>query len=665
MGELADKERQLLEAFLASKIAREFRPWRTPEGVCPQQEFLQAAAKGSYRVFRGGNRAQPVDEPVLTPCGWRAIGELAPGDEVIGGDGQPTRVGYVYPQGERDAYRVWLSDGRWTRSTADHLWPVTPYGDDGPAERILTLWDMALWTARHGPGSLGVRVLDPPSARAALAPVQGISRDGRAEAACISVEAEHGTYVTREGIVTHNSGKSTALAVDSVLRVCGWHPFVRQKPPVHGWLSALDCEWGIGQVLWPAVRKWLPWSEVRSAAWLRKGSGEHGSGAGSIPLSIAFKNGSQLDFKSSEAGASKYQGVDLDFAGCDEEHPQDVAEEIRARLLRRRGDFAMALTPLRRERWVMEFERNPGVTVIRASTYDAARAGVLDEQAVKEFAATLPDRQLRVRYLGDFAALDGLVYPEFDRQVHVVYPEGNVLRNARGDVVAPWPIPADWPRYAAMDFGFSHPAAVPVAACDPDSDPRMLVIERCYHAANVRTARWAVELQRVLPPLATPLVCDHDADGQAELQAAGIRTTQADKRIITGIEAVERYMHPIDGKPRLYIVIHKDSPPWHPVLGRCDGHALGFELEGYRYPPTRKGNVSDARDLPLKKDDDANDAVRYLVMQLEARGFTAVDIGSIALAQPGLAAATFYGASGGLTGVGRTRLGQRRRFTLN
>ena len=69
-------------------------------------------------------KAQPVDTPVLTPGGWRAIGSLAVGDRVIGGDGRPTPVAGVFPQGRLPVYRVVLSDGTSTRASADHLWLV-------------------------------------------------------------------------------------------------------------------------------------------------------------------------------------------------------------------------------------------------------------------------------------------------------------------------------------------------------------------------------------------------------------------------------------------------------------------------------------------------------------------------------------------------------------
>ncbi len=70
----------------------------------------------------GSALAQPLTSKVLTPTGWKAMGDVKSGDLVIGQDGQPTSVLGVYPQGEKDIYRVTFSDGTSTRATAEHLW---------------------------------------------------------------------------------------------------------------------------------------------------------------------------------------------------------------------------------------------------------------------------------------------------------------------------------------------------------------------------------------------------------------------------------------------------------------------------------------------------------------------------------------------------------------
>jgi phosphate starvation-inducible PhoH-like protein len=89
-------------------------------------------------------RAQPVDTPVLTPEGFRPIGQLQVGDLVIGSNGEPTPVLGVYPQGEKDIYRVTAQDGASTLATADHLWAVKTPSDKrrGKPHRVLTTREM-------------------------------------------------------------------------------------------------------------------------------------------------------------------------------------------------------------------------------------------------------------------------------------------------------------------------------------------------------------------------------------------------------------------------------------------------------------------------------------------------------------------------------------------
>ncbi|MGX1907263.1 PhoH family protein [Streptomyces phaeochromogenes] len=74
-------------------------------------------------------RAHPTFTNVLTPDGWRPIGDLQVGDLVIGSNGEPTPVLGVYPQGEKDVYRVMAQDGAWTLCCGEHLWTVRTRDD--------------------------------------------------------------------------------------------------------------------------------------------------------------------------------------------------------------------------------------------------------------------------------------------------------------------------------------------------------------------------------------------------------------------------------------------------------------------------------------------------------------------------------------------------------
>jgi phosphate starvation-inducible protein PhoH and related proteins len=89
-------------------------------------------------------RSMPVDTPVLTPDGFRPIGSLTVGDLVIRSDGEPTPVIGVYPQGEKDIYRLTTQDGASTLSSGDHLWAVATRDDRrrGKPLRVLTTREM-------------------------------------------------------------------------------------------------------------------------------------------------------------------------------------------------------------------------------------------------------------------------------------------------------------------------------------------------------------------------------------------------------------------------------------------------------------------------------------------------------------------------------------------
>jgi phosphate starvation-inducible PhoH-like protein len=89
-------------------------------------------------------RAQPLHTPVLTPEGFRPIGQLRVGDLVVGSSGFPTPVLGVYPQGRKQVYRVTTQDGASTLACGEHLWFVTTPHDDlrGEAGRVIQTSDM-------------------------------------------------------------------------------------------------------------------------------------------------------------------------------------------------------------------------------------------------------------------------------------------------------------------------------------------------------------------------------------------------------------------------------------------------------------------------------------------------------------------------------------------
>lgn len=123
----------LQQAELSSILSPGWKPSAVVgfrDGQRPYDYQVQAAelARRTGRLLlmdeMGLGKSLPIDEPVLAPSGWRAIGELRTGDLVIGREGVACRVTGVYPQGLQDTYRVTLTDGSSVRCSHDHLWAV-------------------------------------------------------------------------------------------------------------------------------------------------------------------------------------------------------------------------------------------------------------------------------------------------------------------------------------------------------------------------------------------------------------------------------------------------------------------------------------------------------------------------------------------------------------
>jgi len=138
--------------FLPGDLAEKVNPYLRPlyDALHDMVDFDRArrmVERGTIEVAPLGfmrGRAQPVTSRVLTHLGWRRIGELEPGDYVIGSDGRATQVLGVYPQGQKEVFRLTTTDRASTRCCADHLWAVLTPQDRwrGKVPRVLTLREM-------------------------------------------------------------------------------------------------------------------------------------------------------------------------------------------------------------------------------------------------------------------------------------------------------------------------------------------------------------------------------------------------------------------------------------------------------------------------------------------------------------------------------------------
>jgi len=147
------------------------------------------------------------------------------------------------------------------------------------------------------------------------------------------------------------------------------------------------------------------------------------------------------------------------------------------------------------------------------------------------------------RYVvGRWVGAEGVVYP-FDPKKHI-QPIEYFLPIGR--------IPADWEKVVAMDFGFplEHATCVQWWAITPDG--KWL----CYRQIYV-TERRVEELAPLIAGYNVKdyitgqyVICDHDADGRATLNAHGIKTKPAFKNRIDG----QQIVHKLISEDRVYFL---------------------------------------------------------------------------------------------------------------
>lgn len=88
-------------------------------------------------------KAVPLDSPVLTPTGYKLMGELSLSDKVMDPvSGDPISIIGIYPQGLKRVYKVTFRDGTSAECSEDHLWEVQFRSHHQYKSQVLTIKEL-------------------------------------------------------------------------------------------------------------------------------------------------------------------------------------------------------------------------------------------------------------------------------------------------------------------------------------------------------------------------------------------------------------------------------------------------------------------------------------------------------------------------------------------
>ena len=334
----------------------------------------------------------------------------------------------------------------------------------------------------------------------------------------------------------------------------------------------------------PKVEALLP----RGTEWKNR----HGGGEAVAVL----PNGGVLLFKTIEQGARSFQADAWDLAWFDED-PEDeaVLNEARMRLVDRRGWALITMTPLRGLTWVWSRFVNEVEPGSMCQWIYGADNPYVPTDELQALLRSYGEHERASRSEGRFTSMEGLIYP-FDRNVHLV---------------PAFDPPQDWPRYAGLDFGTRNPFAYILGALDPKDDT--LHLYRAHYQQEWTLRQHAEAIDAVNDVWPEWIVADPEDRGSRlslsrEHDIITIPAKKGRGSVRAGINAVsERMALDVEGRPHL--VVH-DHPSMMPVVR---------EFESYRWDSSR--TKRDQPDAPLKRNDHAMDAVRYMCSRLAGAAF--------------------------------------------
>lgn len=392
----------------------------------------------------------------------------------------------------------------------------------------------------------------------------------------------------------NRSGKTECGAVEAVYLARGIHPYRQNKDNVFGWVVSLSQQVQ-RDVAQSKVLSYINPSWIENVTMLsgKKDSLKYGV-IDQIQIRNVFGGISVIGFKSCDQGREKFQGSSLDFVWFDEEPPQDIYDECRMRVLDKCGDIFGTMTPLKgltfiHDKIYLNEENDPEVWY---EFMEWADNPYLDKAQVDALTKTLSNDQLESRRFGKFKASSGLVYPEFDEDIHVLDK--------------PFDIPYDWQDTISIDPGLTNPLSAHWYAVDYDGNIYVVAEhfeagkDVYYHSERIkeisRSLSWKSDergrYHALIDSAASQRTLASSKSVVELFNDCGIMVNpRVNKDMFSGIQRVKQYLKVNDGKSKIYI------------FPSCVN--LIRELKTYRWGQGEN---------PKKVDDHALDELRYYIM---------------------------------------------------
>lgn len=395
----------------------------------------------------------------------------------------------------------------------------------------------------------------------------------------------------------NRSGKTTSGGMEFLYHTTGmypeWYPEAerctkRWNGAIKGRIIARDYSKGVGEIISPFFEEWLDDSLIA-----RKVKNHMG-----IVVKYFLKNGSVFDILTHEQDTEQFEGWKGHIAWFDEPPPRDKYIATLRGLVDFSGRHWLTLTPLTQP-WIYDdiYTKADGKRIFVA-TVNIRENEHLEESAILEFEKTLTEEEKEARIHGKFMHLTGLVYKDFDPDMHIIDPPE---------------IKKDWTRYMAIDPHERKATAVIWLAVDRKGNMYVydelslkdMDIEQMANAIHAQEGELLPQVRLIDPHNDKDNAIAGGFNVRKELMRHGVFTERANS-------------DPMLGKARIRQAL---KPQWSPVLKRnvptlfisryCRNTI--YEFQHYIWDDYRRNKDEHGlKEAVKKKNDDMMDCLRYI-----------------------------------------------------
>lgn len=407
----------------------------------------------------------------------------------------------------------------------------------------------------------------------------------------------------------NRSGKTTNGVADDLIQLVDREsvpPWLQRykfwEPPVRLRVVTVDFKQS-HEVMLDKFREWSPRMQLKGNSWKRAYDTQ--------ARRLWFKNGSWAEFMSQEQDVDAFSAQTLHRVHFDEEPAYDIGKrqwnECMARLIDLDGDALLTMTPLFGMSWVhddlylpAQEGRSPDTLVVEVAMDDNPYLSKTGMQRFLEGLGTMSSAELASRRDGSFVAFEGLIYPEWKRQTHVV------------PVLEKLPPAGPFRRHTvvAIDPGAAHPRVLFMFA---DDAGRVTIFDELAFPQGARIDTVCSQILEGLKAWGVESPSWFVIDPAARNREQGTARPVAAEYATHGVPTRPGINTRTVGIGRIKALLEADG--FFRVTENC--LELIREFPKYRWKGSKRSENS-PREEPVKRDDHSLDCARYGAMSLPA-----------------------------------------------